>query len=460
MSTQTRYTATGFGSRKSSGSFFFDMGRLLGYKWGMSMEAKNFGATNSVLEIGINGFLKIASKLTPNVPILLIGDHAKGKSAAVYQAAAMRRSAEFLNVAQATTLTKLMLNDPLLRDQLNSWHQKFPNLPAEWKGVWHYDFGLPVVERRLSQIQSGELNGLPREAELGTVFSSMQWLAICSKVPCFLFLDELNRATRENEQGCFQLTDSRCIGTTKLHPETMIAAAANASSEYDVSTPDPASLSRFAVWRINPTVSEWLSYMGERYRKSSEITDFLKCYSNHIEAKVSMEPWFKTPDRRAWERVYREVETHDLLVYGIKKIPEDAYTYALGYISGLVGFPAANALLSFVNEGRESVVTPEMCFKNWKVAKYRLPSNGDRTQNNHELNTRFVSLHEGIVATIKTQELSDYEIEQLQGMMEDFPPELGMRFFQAITQKGGPLMEKMSEFFSIIMPRLLDAAHG
>lgn len=424
----------------------------------MSMEVKNFGSTSSVLEVGIKTFLKIATKLTPNVPILLIGDHAKGKSAAIYQAAALRRSEEFRLLSQATTLTRLMSYDPLLRDQLQAWHQKFPNLPAEWKGIWHYDFGLPVIERRLSQIQSGELNGLPREAELGTVFGSMQWLAISSKVPCLLFLDELNRATRENEQGCFQLTDSRCIGTTKLHPETVIAAAANASNEYDVSTPDPASLSRFAVWRINPSVDEWLGYMRERYPNSSEITDFLLNYTNHIEAKVSMEPWFKTPDRRAWERVYREVEAHDLLVYGTKKIPEDAYTYALGFIAGLVGFPAANMLLSFVNDGRESIVTPEMCFSNWKVAKFRLPSNGNREMNDPELNSRFVALHDGIVSIIKNREITDDEIEQLKGMMEDFPSELSMRFFNAITQKGGKLMEKMSDFFPIIMPRLIGSA--
>lgn len=424
----------------------------------MSMEVKNFGSTSSILEVGIKTFLKIATKLTPNVPILLIGDHAKGKSAAIYQAAALRRSEEFRLLTQATTLTRLMSYDPLLRDQLQAWHQKFPNLPAEWKGIWHYDFGLPVIERRLSQIQSGELNGLPREAELGTVFGSMQWLAISSKVPCLLFLDELNRATRENEQGCFQLTDSRCIGTTKLHPETVIAAAANASNEYDVSTPDPASLSRFAVWRINPSVDEWLGYMRERYPNSSEITDFLLNYTNHIEAKVSMEPWFKTPDRRAWERVYREVEAHDLLVYGTKKIPEDAYTYALGFIAGLVGFPAANMLLSFVNDGRELTVTPEMCFSNWKVAKFRLPGNGNREMNDPELNSRFVALHDGIVSIIKNREITDDEIEQLKGMMEDFPSELSMRFFNVITQKGGKLMEKMSDFFPIIMPRLIGSA--
>lgn len=424
----------------------------------MSMEVKNFGSTSSILEVGIKTFLKIATKLTPNVPILLIGDHAKGKSAAIYQAAALRRSEEFRLLTQATTLTRLMSYDPLLRDQLQAWHQKFPNLPAEWKGIWHYDFGLPVIERRLSQIQSGELNGLPREAELGTVFGSMQWLAISSKVPCLLFLDELNRATRENEQGCFQLTDSRCIGTTKLHPETVIAAAANASNEYDVSTPDPASLSRFAVWRINPSVDEWLGYMRERYPNSSEITDFLLNYTNHIEAKVSMEPWFKTPDRRAWERVYREVEAHDLLVYGTKKIPEDAYTYALGFIAGLVGFPAANMLLSFVNDGRELAVTPEMCFSNWKVAKFRLPGNGNREMNDPELNSRFVALHDGIVSIIKNREITDDEIEQLKGMMEDFPSELSMRFFNVITQKGGKLMEKMSDFFPIIMPRLIGSA--
>jgi hypothetical protein len=419
----------------------------------MSQDTSKIGAASSVLTIGIKAFLQIAATLTPRIPILLIGDHGKGKSAAIYQAAARRQSSEFASVAQATTLTKLMSNDPLLVDQLNSWHRKFPNLPAEWKGVWHKSFGLPVIERRLSQIQSGELNGLPQNAELGTIFNPMQWLAIASKVPCFLFLDELNRATRENEQGCFQLTDSRCIGTCKLHPETMIAAAANAGNSYDVSTPDPAALSRFAVWKIDPSLDEWFVYIQDRYPRASEVVAFLKNYSNHVESNVSMDPWFKAPDRRAWERVLLEAEAHNLFHYDTgKKIPDDDLVFAMGFVSGIVGFPAANTLLTTLNEGRESVVTPEMCFKHWGMAKTRLPSGGDRSLNDPELSSRFVTLSEGICSAIKTQELDDNQIEQLKKMMAEFPPELAMKFFSSITERGGSTMDRMLDWFPTIMP--------
>src|SRR6266571_81346 len=75
------------------------------------------------------------------------------------------------------------------------------------------DIGLKVVERRLSQLQEGDIVGLPllegEGLQKSTSFKPADWLIECANEPRILFLDELNRALPGVEQATFQLADSR-----------------------------------------------------------------------------------------------------------------------------------------------------------------------------------------------------------------------------------------------------------
>ena len=95
--------------------------------------------------------------------------------------------------------------------------------------------GLPVVERRASQMTEGDLLGLPKVEGNVTMWLAPEWLHQACNNPVVLFLDEVDRATLEVRQGIFELCDSRKIAGYTLHPDTIIFACVNGGG-------DPADL--------------------------------------------------------------------------------------------------------------------------------------------------------------------------------------------------------------------------
>ena len=83
--------------------------------------------------------------------------------------------------------------------------------------------GLPVVERRASQMTEGDLVGLPVIADNSTTFNPPDWFKKACDEPVILFLDEVDRATLEVRQGIFELTDSRKLNGHTLHQDTLVS---------------------------------------------------------------------------------------------------------------------------------------------------------------------------------------------------------------------------------------------
>ena len=78
--------------------------------------------------------------------------------------------------------------------------------------------GMPVVERRASQMTEGDLVGLPSVEGESTRFNPPDWFKQACDSGVVLFLDEVDRATIEVRQGIFELTDSRKLNGYKLPP--------------------------------------------------------------------------------------------------------------------------------------------------------------------------------------------------------------------------------------------------
>ena len=74
--------------------------------------------------------------------------------------------------------------------------------------------GLPVVERRASQMTEGDLLGLPKTDGGITSWCPPEFLATACNKAVVLFLDEVDRAVTEVRQGLFEMTDSRKIAAT------------------------------------------------------------------------------------------------------------------------------------------------------------------------------------------------------------------------------------------------------
>jgi len=212
------------------------------------------------------------------------------------------------------------------------------------------EMGLPIVERRASQMTEGDLLGLPDTADTSingrkaTTWNAPDWLVTACEQPVVLFLDEVDRATMEVRQGLFELTDSRKINGWNLHPETIIIAAVNGGehgAQYQVGEMDPAELDRWTVFDVDPSDEDWLNWAKDG-KVNTVVWDFINHNRLHLEHKGDFEPNKVYPSRRSWARfnntacpagVFDEGGDQDLL---------------FNLATAFLGFEAAVSLKDFV----------------------------------------------------------------------------------------------------------------
>jgi hypothetical protein len=201
--------------------------------------------------------------------------------------------------------------------------------------------GLPVVERRASQMTEGDLLGLPTTDGGTTSFCPPDWYAECCNNPRVLFLDEVDRATTEVRQGIFELTDSRKLAGHHLHPETVIFAAVNGGEhgeQYQVGEMDPAELDRWTVFDVEPSIEDWLTWAKDNV--DGMVWDFINNNRNHLEHTGDFEPNKVYPSRRSWERVNECLATAGLL--------GESSPTLFNLSAAFVGFEAAVSFNDFV----------------------------------------------------------------------------------------------------------------
>ena len=171
------------------------------------------------------------------------------------------------------------------------------------------NMGLPVVERRASQMTEGDLLGLPDTADTSingrkaTTWNAPDWLVTACEQPVVLFLDEVDRATMEVRQGLFELTDSRKINGWHLHQDTIIIAAVNGGehgAQYQVGEMDPAELDRWTVFDVEPSAEDWLRWAKDKV--DGVVWDFVNQNRTHMEHTGEFEPNKVYPSRRSWKR--------------------------------------------------------------------------------------------------------------------------------------------------------------
>ena len=205
--------------------------------------------------------------------------------------------------------------------------------------------GLPVIERRASQMTEGDLVGLPSTDGDTTSFNPPDWFATACREPVALFLDEVDRATIEVRQGIFELTDSRKLNGHTLHPRTVIFAAVNGGdhgAQYQVGEMDPAELDRWTVFDVEPTVEDWLTWGKENVH--GLVWDFINQNRGHLEHTDDFEPNKVYPSRRSWDRLNQTLVQADLLREG------ESSAAVFNVAASFVGFEAAVTFNDFVKE--------------------------------------------------------------------------------------------------------------
>tara|TARA_Y100001937_G_scaffold67254_1_gene92001 strand:+ start:12731 stop:13789 length:1059 start_codon:yes stop_codon:yes gene_type:complete len=224
------------------------------------------------------------------------------------------------------------------------------------------NMGLPVVERRASQMTEGDLVGLPSIEGNSTRFNPPDWFKTACDKPVVLFLDEVDRATIEVRQGIFELTDSRKLNGHTLHEDTLVFAAVNGGehgSQYQVGEMDPAELDRWTVFDVEPSVEDWLTWAKDN--SVSDITwDFINQNRAHLEHTDDHEPNKVYPSRRSWERLDECLQQANLL--------EEASPALYTLTSAFVGFEAAVSFNDFV-QNYDRQVTVEDILVHGKLSK-------------------------------------------------------------------------------------------
>jgi len=319
-------------------------------------------------------FVKVAPHVAKvKKPILLRGRHGVGKSCVVYQTAA--------------------------------------------------ELGLPVVERRASQMTEGDLVGLPVIEGECTKFNPPDWFKTACDEAVVLFLDEVDRATVEVRQGIFELTDSRKLNGHVLHPQTLVFAAVNGGEhgeQYQVGEMDPAELDRWTVFDVEPTVEDWLTWAKENVSKV--IWDFINQNRAHLEHVGEFEPNKVYPSRRSWDRLNECLETAGFL-------SDENRQESLGMIyeltTAFVGFEAAVAFRDFA-EKYESQVLVEDILVNGQFEKVKEFSIND---------------HSAFVEKMEAQGTFEEVLpeEQIQNLVDYFvmlPSEVAMKLFTVIGNAG------------------------
>lgn len=224
--------------------------------------------------------------------------------------------------------------------------------------------GLELIDRRLSQMTEGDLLGLPELTDGVTRFCPPDWYMAACKAPKVLLLDEYNRGTPEVIQTAMQITLDRELNGWKLHPETRIYAAINASADYNVNELDFAQADRFWTIDLEPTVEDWLNW-AKSAQVDDVIIDFIRQQPKHLRQTGQMEPGKVYPSQRSWDRLDRSLK-HAKLTPSLIAGTDAKGLYHISV--GFVGFEAASALADFV-KNYESQITAEDIVDGWKKNK-------------------------------------------------------------------------------------------
>ncbi|MGC8820738.1 MAG: AAA family ATPase [Fervidobacterium sp.] len=197
--------------------------------------------------------------------------------------------------------------------------------------------GRKLIILVLSQMEPGDLIGLPARDENKTKFLAPDWWPEDGNV--IILLDEINRAHRSIRNAIMQLLVDKRIHNHILPEGTWIMASMNPPDEnYDQVEliTDPAFLSRFFILEIHPEVNEWVDW-ALRNNISREVIEFIRTYPEFLSVHegVSLKASIK-PSPRSW---YKLSKVLSLLDEKDKK----EYSYILA--SGIVGPEAAKVFV-------------------------------------------------------------------------------------------------------------------
>lgn len=186
------------------------------------------------------------------------------------------------------------------------------------------DFGLKLLDVRLSQMLPEDLTGLPSlDSKTGKAeynpFSTFPMAG--DKVPdgfngWLIFLDEMSSATEEVFAAIYSLLLGHRVGGKPVHPKAVIVAAGNRASDSAIARELPDTLiSRMlpATMAVNP--KDWIMWATDPKTKGHEgVIDFIKKYPEILNTTVDAskrEELETFPTPRGWGKAFKIMHFHE-----------------------------------------------------------------------------------------------------------------------------------------------------
>jgi hypothetical protein len=349
------------------------------------------------IQVSMKDLVKLVTALSPDIPVCIRGRHAVGKSEGVVQISSLLRSDFYKNPENCAKMVEALKEEPTVAAAL----------AASKDGIWTYEMGMPVIQRRLSQMTEGDVTGLPSLTGRGTTFKPCTWLMDACEFPSVVFLDERNRALDGVKQACFELMDSKAFYGNRLHRDSRIVVAENVGDQYSVNSNDPAEISRAATVELAPDAEEWVLYCQSK-GIHSYVIDFIRANKGMLEhLDGSFEANTKYPDRRSWFKLAKELDR-----LGLFETPENHLFYTM--TGSMVGVVAALAFKKYCCNVDKNI-TAEDIVKNWASAKAKLGS-----KVTHE---RYMELGKKLIDHLKKVKLTEDQGKELGKWMHDSPAE-------------------------------------
>ena len=278
--------------------------------------------------------------------------------------------------------------------------------------------GMELIDRRLSQMTEGDLLGLPELSDGVTRFCPPDWFMAACKAPKIILLDEFNRGTPEILNTAMQITLDFELNGNKLHPETRVYAAINASAEYSVNELDFAQADRFWTIDLEPTVEDWLTWATDT-GVDGVLVDFIRQNPGHLRAKGQMEPGKVYPSQRSWDKLNQALRKTglDLQAQGV---PDLLYPLSIGF----VGLEASIAFRDFV-KNYENILSAEDILNEWKKAKGKVAKLSADKQN---------ALLDKLINHCKGNPWSDDQMDNVTAFVKSISQEMTISFFNKVME--------------------------
>lgn len=319
------------------------------------------------------------------------------------------------------------------------------------------DFSLRLLDRRMSQCSEGDTVGLPKQTFASgpdgksydiTQFCPPEFVVIAKHTPSTLFLDELNRATPEVMQACFQYALDRCdFQGDKFHPETRVFAAINTGGNYQVNEIDPALLDRFFVIDLTPSDQDFFAHAEGKLEP--DLIRFLKERPSRLDP-ANKNPGSVEPSRRSWFRldsVYKSAKIYEMDL-SVENSSERGFAYNLAV--GLVGLETSADLSDFLAK-RETRFNAEHILNEYSVVGPKIAKLGQ-----DKLNT----LIDLVVEHAKTNVWTETQSTNLGKFVGDVPAELRVSFitnFAKALRNNPNFTPNFKIINSTVMPHIVHA---